>query len=68
LLSLQVLCGSLVLAASNVLYVKYVDFFFWPLLCMALVRADASGRKVLVYSAAGWTVIHLLLVSITYRT
>jgi hypothetical protein len=64
----QILGGCLVLAASNVFYVKYVDFFFWPLLCMALVRADVPGRKALVYSAACWTTVHLLLVSIAYRT
>jgi hypothetical protein len=68
LLSVQILGGCLVLAASNVFYVKYVDFFFWPLLCMALVRADVPGRKALVYSAACWTTVHLLLVSIVYRT
>ncbi|MEN9396469.1 MAG: hypothetical protein RLZ81_999 [Pseudomonadota bacterium] len=67
LLSVQILGGCLVLAASNVFYVKYVDFYFWPLLCMALVRTDAPGRQALVYSAMCWTAVHLLLVTIVYR-
>lgn len=67
LLAAQMVLCAVVLASSGVLYTKYVDYFFWPLLCMALHHGTPALRQALVRSACTWTALHLVMVSLTYQ-
>lgn len=61
---------ALVLGTGETLYLKDVDFFFWPLLLMRLVRRGrpAPGAvRGLVGSAALWTGVCLTLATWSYR-
>lgn len=73
-LVLQIAACAAVLASSNVLYVKYVDHLFWPLLVTRFVAepADAASSARLrpaagVQAALAWSGAHLLLVTLMYR-
>jgi hypothetical protein len=62
------LCAA-VLASGPVLYLKDIEFFFWPLLLMRLVRwghQRPSVRDALMRSAVVWTLVNLTLATLSY--
>jgi len=73
LMSAQILVCAVVSGASNLFYVKYADYFFWPLLLMRLIQTDhmgpahASEPETLVRAALAWTSASLVLVTLWYR-
>lgn len=65
----QITLGAAVLATGPALYLKDVDFFFWPLLLIRLVRWGAqrpSVRDALMRSAVVWTLVSLTLATLSY--
>jgi hypothetical protein len=62
------LCAA-VLATGQALYLKDIDFFFWPLLLMRLVRWGQQRpqmRDALMRSAVVWTLVSLTLATLSY--
>lgn len=62
------LCAA-VLATGQALYLKDIDFFFWPLLLMRLVRWGRQRpqmRDALMRSAVVWTLVSLALATLSY--
>jgi hypothetical protein len=62
------LCAA-VLATGQALYLKDIDFFFWPLLLMRLVRWGSQRpqmRDALMRSAVVWTLVSLTLATLSY--
>lgn len=62
------LCAA-VLATGQALYLKDIDFYFWPLLLMRLVRWGAQRpnmRDALMRSAVVWTLVSLTLATLSY--
>ncbi|MDO9004527.1 MAG: hypothetical protein Q7V20_13850 [Aquabacterium sp.] len=66
--ALTLLGLSATLAISNVFYIKYVDFYIWPLaLSMFAFAAHQDARLItLTKSLAAWSVVNLALVSLRY--
>lgn len=67
--SAQILLCSAVMATGHTLYLKDIDFFFWPLLLMRLVRWGSkrpSVRDALMRSAVVWTLVSLTLATLSY--
>ena len=73
LASAQILicAAALACAGQGSLYLKDVDFFFWPLLLMRLLRWGARRpalRESLLQAAILWTGIALTLATLSYPT
>ena len=73
LASAQILicAAALACAGQGSLYLKDVDFFFWPLLLMRLLRWGAHRpalRESLLQAAILWTGIALTLATLSYPT
>ena len=63
--------AALACAGQGSLYLKDVDFFFWPLLLMRLLRWGARRpalRESLLQAAILWTGIALTLATLSYPT
>jgi hypothetical protein len=66
---LALLGFSATLAISNVFYIKYIDFYVWPLALSIFTFAppDQDGRlATLTKSLAVWSAVNLVLVSLRY--
>lgn len=65
---LSMLGCALTLAVSNVYYVKYTDFYAWPLALSLMPTQASDAQKTLriAKSLVCWSVANLLLVSIRY--
>ena len=69
LATLQILVCATMLATGDTLYLKDVDFFFWPLLLMRLVRWGRQRPGIgtaLLHSAVCWTLVSLTLATLSY--
>lgn len=67
--SAQILVCAAALSLGGALYLKDVDFFFWPLLLMRLVRWGGRRpalRESLLLAAIVWTVVGLTLATLSY--
>lgn len=67
--SAQILLCAAMMSTGPALYLKEVDFFFWPLLLMRLVRWGSqrpSVRDALMRSAVVWTLVSLTLATLSY--
>jgi hypothetical protein len=56
-------------ATGQALYLKDIDFFFWPLLLLRLVRWGQQRpqmRDALMRSAVVWTLVSLTLATLSY--
>ena len=66
-LTLGILGGAAVLATRNVFYVKYIDFYVWPLALNHLQPTTTSrGPQRLVITLCCWSLANLGLVSLRY--
>ncbi|RZL03746.1 MAG: hypothetical protein EOP36_03305 [Rubrivivax sp.] len=66
--ALALLGSSATLAISNVFYIKYIDFYVWPLALSMLAFAPQPHERLtaLVKSLCIWSAVNLLLVSLRY--
>jgi hypothetical protein len=67
--SAQITLCAAVLASGAALYLKDIEFFFWPLLLMRLVRWGPQRpglRDALMRSAVVWTLVNLSLATLSY--
>lgn len=56
------------LAISNVFYIKYIDFYVWPMALSIFALSSDSDQRLttLVKSLASWSLANLVLVSLRY--
>lgn len=66
--TLTLLGLSATLAISNVFYIKYVDFYIWPLALSMFAFASHHHARLITMtkSLLAWTVVNLALVSLRY--